>query len=316
VSTERGKIGIVGAGSVGTTIGYACLIRGLARHLVLYDANKSKVEAESLDLAHGLRFVTNAGVEGSDDLNICWEAELIILAAGAKQGVNQGRMDLAANNVEIYRKMIPELIRIAPEAILLVVSNPVDVITYLVCKLSGLNPQRVLGSGTVLDSSRFRFLIARRCDVSIDDVRAYIAGEQGENEFPLWSTATIGNISLQDWRVPGRPTLSPDNREEIFETVKNSAERIILGKGAANYASGLATARIVEAILNDESLVLPVSSLLRDYRGIDDVCLSVPSIVNRRGVETALPVPMNAAEETGLNHSAQTAKSALTTLKV
>jgi L-lactate dehydrogenase len=316
MSTERGKIAIVGAGTVGTTIAYACLLRGLARHLVLYDANKLKVEAECLDLAHGLRFVTNVVLEGSDDLHICREAELIILAAGAKQRVNQGRMDLAANNVEIYHKMIPELMRIAPEAIVLVVANPVDLITYLVCKLSGLNPQRVLGSGTVLDSSRFRFLIARRCNVFIDDVRAYIAGEQGENEFPLWSTAMIGNIPLQDWRVPGHPTLSVDDRAEIFAAVKDSADRIILGKGAANYASGLATARIVEAILNDENLVLPVSSLLRDYRGIDDVCLSVPCIVNRRGVEAALPVPMDAAEEAGLNHSAQIAKSALTTLKV
>ncbi|HXE51808.1 MAG TPA: L-lactate dehydrogenase [Tepidisphaeraceae bacterium] len=308
------KLAIIGAGSVGATIAYACLNRGVARHLVLYDINRLKVESEVLDLNHGLQFVPTATLEGSDDLAICVDADVIVMTAGAKQKPGQTRLDLAQANTAICRKLVPELLRLAPQAILLLVTNPVDLITYVTQKISGLSPHRVLGSGTVLDSSRFRYLIAQRCRVAVQNVHAYIAGEHGDSEVPLWSSAAIANVPLHQWAVPGHGKLTVRDRTEIFQNVNQAAYRIIEGKGATNYAIGLATARILEAILHDENRVLPVSSLMSDYRGISDVCLSVPCIVNRTGVETTIPVPMNDAEEAGLRNSADVIRAAAQSL--
>jgi L-lactate dehydrogenase len=287
------KVAVVGAGSVGATIAYACLVRGVAGRVVLYDVNRAKVEAEVLDLTHGLQFVPSANVEGSDDIEVCRDADVIVITAGAKQKPGQSRMDLAGANAAICKEMVPKLAKVAPNSVMLLVTNPVDVITYIAQKLSGFPVQRVFGSGTVLDSSRFRMLIARRCNVAVANVHAYIAGEHGESEIPLWSSAAIGSILLKDWAVPGHGKLTVRDRTEIFQNVKNAAQQIIAGKGATNFAIGLATARILESVLRDENRILPVSSLLTDYRGISDVCLSVPSIVKAIGVEHALAVPMN-----------------------
>lgn len=320
------KVAIVGAGSVGATIAYACLIRGVAKRIVLYDTNEKKVNAEVLDLNHGLQFVQMATLEGSADVAVCRDAEVVVITAGAKQKPGQTRMDLAQANVAISRQLLPKLLAVAPEAKLLLVTNPVDVITYVTQKLSGLPPQRVLGSGTVLDSSRFRFLIASRLKVAVQNVHAYIAGEHGDSEIPLWSSASVANIPLHEWAVPQHGKLSVRDRTEIFQDVKSAAYKIVEGKGATNYAIGLATAKILEALLHDEQRILPVSSCLRNYRPlngadeestedtIDDVCLSVPCIVNRAGVEQPLSLPMNAAEWAGLKQSAETIRSAIRTL--
>jgi L-lactate dehydrogenase len=312
------KVAIVGAGSVGATIAYACLLRGVAKHVALYDLNRAKVEAEVLDLNHGLQFVPMATLEGSDDVGICADASVIVITAGAKQKPGQTRMDLASANAAICRALLPQLMRVAPEAIYLLVTNPVDVITYVTLKLTGLPPQRVLGSGTVLDSSRFRFLIARRCNVAVQSVHATIVGEHGDSEVPLWSSASIANVPLHEWAVPRHGKLSVVDRTNIFQNVKNAAYQIVAGKGATNYAIGLATAKILEALLHDENRILPVSSLLSSYGegedAIDDVCLSVPCIVNRGGVEQALRIPMNAAERAGLRHSADTIRAAIRSL--
>jgi L-lactate dehydrogenase len=300
------KVTIIGAGSVGATIAYACLIRGVAKQITLFDMNKAKVDAEVLDLNHGLQFVPMATLEGSDDLEITRDSDIIVVMAGAKQKPGQTRMDLAAANAEICRQLIPKLLKLSPNATLLLVTNPVDVITYVTLKISGLPKERVFGSGTVLDSSRFRFLIAQRLKVAVQNVHAYIAGEHGDSEIPLWSSAQVGNVPLHEWAVQGHGKLTVRDRTDIFTNVRNAAYQIIQGKGATNYAIGLATARILEAVLHDENRVLPVSSLLTDYYGISDVCLSVPSIVNRRGVDVALPTPMNDAEKAGLANSADT----------
>jgi L-lactate dehydrogenase len=194
------------------------------------------------------------------------------------------------------------------------VTNPVDVVTYVALKVSGLPRERVLGSGTVLDSSRFRFLIAKRLRVAVQNVHAYIAGEHGESEIPLWSSAHVGNVPLRDWAVQGHGKLTVRDRTDIFQNVKDAARQIIAGKGATNYAIGLATARILEALLHDENRVLPVSSLLNGYQGIDDVCLSVPCVVNRAGVGAALPVPLNEAELAGLQNSAEAIREVIRTV--
>lgn len=312
------KVAIVGAGGVGATVAYACLIRGVGKHITLYDLNRAKVDAEVLDLNHGLQFVPMATLEGSDDVAVCAGADVIVITAGAKQKPGQTRMDLAGANAEICKKLVPDLLRVAPDAIYLLVTNPVDVITYVTQKLSGLPPQRVFGSGTVLDSSRFRYLIGRRCNVAVQNVHAYIVGEHGDSEIPLWSSASIANVPLKDWAVPRHGKLTVRDRTEIFKNVKDAAYQIVAGKGATNYAIGLATAKILEALLHDENRILPVSSLLSGYGegelAIDDVCLSVPCIVNRGGVEQALVVPMNDAERAGLRNSAETIRTAIRAL--
>lgn len=301
---ERQKIGIVGAGSVGATIAYACMIRGVGRHISIYDIARSKVEAEVLDLNHGLMFTPEMTLDGSDDLEVLAGAHVIVITAGAKQKPGQTRLDLASTNTNICLKLIPNLLRVAPDAILLLVTNPVDVLTYIAQKISGLESRRVFGSGTVLDSSRFRFLLAQRCGVAVANVHAYIAGEHGDSEIPLWSSASIGNVPLLDWTRPSR--LNDAERRSIFEQVRRAAERVIAGKGATNYAVGLAVTAILQAVLGDEGRVLPVSSLILNHSGLRNVCLSMPAVVNRNGVDCILPVPLNEEEQRGLQASADT----------
>ena len=308
------KVAVVGAGSVGATLAYACLVRGIGRTIALYDVNADKTRAEVLDLQHGLQFVPPATVIGSDDIEVCRGADLVVITAGAKQKPGQTRLELAEANVALSRALVPQLLEVAPDAILLLVTNPVDVVTYAALKHSGLSPQRVFGSGTVLDSSRLRLLVAEHCGVAVQNVHAYIAGEHGDSEIPLWSSASIGSVPLLGWDVPGRPPLDAATREDIVRRVVGAAGEIIRGKGATNYAVGLAAARIIEAVLYDQRQVLPVSSLLDGQAGIRDVCLSLPSVVDRLGVDTVLPGPLSAEEAEGLRRSADTVRAVIKSL--
>jgi len=306
MATERAaKVGIIGAGSVGATIAYAAMIRGVARQISLFDIAKTKVSAEVLDLNHGMLFVPPGTVEGSDDIEVLRGSDVVVMTAGARQSPGQTRMDLAAANAAIRAKLLPEAVRVAPDAILLLVTNPVDVITQVALKLTGLPWERVIGSGTVLDSSRFRYLVARHCRVAVQNVHAYIAGEHGDSEIPLWSSASIGSISLSQWDVKGHGRLTGADKEAIVHNVKDAADQIIKGKGATNYAIGLAITNILEALLHDERRVLPLSGLLHGFRGLEDVCLSLPRIVGRKGIEPPLPIPMTVDEEAGLRESAE-----------
>ncbi len=313
VETTAGttKVAVVGAGSVGATLAYACLIRGVGKTIALYDLNAAKTGAEVLDLNHGLQFVPTATVIGSDDIEVCRDADLVVVTAGAKQKPGQTRLELAEANVTLCRNLIPQLLEVAPDAILLLVTNPVDVLTYAALKYSGLPARRVFGSGTVLDSSRLRLLVAQHCGVAVQNVHAYIAGEHGDSEIPLWSSASVGSIPLLDWNVPGRPPLDAAARADIVRRVVGAAGEIIRGKGATNYAVGLAAARIIEAVLYNERWVLSVSSLLDDFAGISDVCLSIPSVVDRAGVEIVLPVPLSDEEIDGLRQSASTVRAVI-----
>lgn len=291
---RRSKIAIVGAGAVGATIAYACLIRGVGKTIALHDLNAEKVRAEVLDLNHGIQFVSMASVVGSDDIAVTADADIVVITADAKQKPGQTRLELAAVNVEMCREIMPALVEMSPEALFLLVTNPVDVLTYAALKYSGLPSHRVFGSGTVLDSSRLRMLLAEHCDVAVQSVHAFIIGEHGDSELPLWSRASIGPVPLPGWSMPGHPPLDEATLENLAERVVRSADEIILGKGATNYAIGLTSARIIEDALYDEGRVLPVSSLLDGQYDIEDVCLSLPSVVNRRGVHAVLTPPLSA----------------------
>lgn len=308
-SDHPAKIGIIGAGSVGATIAYAAMIRGVARHISLFDIARIKVNAEVLDLNHGLLFAPQATVDGSDDIEVLRDADVVVLTAGAKQKPGQTRLDLAADNAVICAKILPEVVRVAPNSILILVTNPVDVMTEIAIRVTGFEWNRVLGSGTVLDSSRFRYLVAKHCQMAVQNVHAYIAGEHGDSEIPLWSSATIGSIPLSQWSVPGHGRLTAADKEQIVHNVKDAANQVIQGKGATNYAVGLAVTNILESILYDERRVLAVSGQVRGFRGMPDVCLSLPRVVSRQGIEPPLPIPMTVDEEAGLTASADRIRS-------
>ena len=304
------KLAIVGAGAVGSTLAYAALMRGAARTVAMLDVNRAKVDAEVLDLQHGIQFMPMARVEGSDDVAVCEGADVVVVTAGAKQKQGQTRLDLAEGTINLMRTILPGLVEVAPDAVYVMVTNPVDIVTYAALKFSGLPPERLFGSGTVLDSSRLRFLVAQHCGVAVQNVHAYIAGEHGDSEIPLWSSATIGGVPLLEWPgIAGHPPLSAGAREEIAHEVVQSAYRIIEGKGATNYAVGLAGTRIIEAVLDDEHRLLPVSTLLDGDYGLHDVCLSLPTLVDRRGAAERVEVPLSDTELAGLRASADSLRS-------
>jgi L-lactate dehydrogenase len=295
------KIAIVGAGSVGTAIAYATLIQGLADEIVLYDRDGAKATAEVLDLRHGLQFVPPAQVEGGDDIALCARADVVVVTAGAKQHPGQSRLDLAEANAAIARQLVPRLLELAPDTILLFVTNPVDVVTFVAQEAASVDPARIIGSGTVLDTSRLRHRLADRLSVAVSSVHASIVGEHGDSEIALWSSATVGGAPLP---------IAPDDLDVLLDEVRNAAYRIIAGKGATNLAIGLATARVLAAIENDERSVLPVSSR-HHIDGVGEVCLSLPTVIGRGGVDRVLAVAMDDHERRGLTSSARAIRSVI-----
>jgi L-lactate dehydrogenase len=311
MNIQRPKIAIIGCGNVGASFAFALSINGTAREIVLIDKNENLSRGESMDLNHGASFIkpvaiSHAGYEG------CEGADIVVITAGTKQKSGQSRTDLVQANARIFHDIIPNITKYTKEAILLIVSNPVDVLTYITLKISGFSPKKVIGSGTVLDSSRLRFLIGKHCNVDARNVHAYIIGEHGDTELPVWSHANIAGMVLKEY-CPLCNSKCDYNREldDIFKQVKSAAYDIINTKGATCYAIALALVRIVEAIIRDENSVLPVSTLIEDYYGISDICLSVPSIVNKTGVKKFLRPQLSEAEQAQLKNSADSLKTVL-----
>ncbi|KQR88734.1 L-lactate dehydrogenase [Microbacterium sp. Leaf179] len=307
---ENSKLTVVGAGSVGASVAYAALIRGSARHVALYDIATEKVEAEVLDLAHGTQFTGTSDITGGSDVSVAEGSHVVVITAGAKQNPGQTRTELAATNAGIIRDMMPELLEVAPNAVYVIVTNPCDVLTVLAQQATGLPTRRIFASGTVLDTSRLRWQLAQRAGVSTASVHAWIVGEHGDTEFPLWSTATIGSVPITEFELPGGGRFTTEELDAIAVDVRDAAYKVIKGKGATNYAIGLSSARIVEAILRDEHAILPVSTVLQDFHGIDGMALSVPSIVSARGAVPLVGTPFSDAELGLLRRSAD----ALTTV--
>ncbi|MFE8885990.1 L-lactate dehydrogenase [Pseudarthrobacter enclensis] len=309
------KLAVVGAGSVGTSLAYAALIRGSAGTIALYDVNAPKAEAEALDLAHGSQFAAaSAAVTGGADISVTEGADVVVITAGAKQDPGQSRLDLAGTNVRILEQLMPPLLERAPDAAYVLVTNPCDVLTVAAQRISGLPAERVFSSGTVLDTSRLRWLLARRAGVSVSSVHASMVGEHGDTEFPLWSGATIGPVPIRDWTAGGVRIFTPEYLSATAQDVVQAAYKVIAGKGATNYAIGLSGARIVEALLRGDNAVLPVSTMLSGQYGISGVALSLPSVVGRGGVHRVLETPMDDGELAALRHSADTLRATMETL--
>ncbi len=313
---NNAKVAIVGAGAVGSSMAYACLTRRSARSVVLYDVNQAKVEAEVLDLAHGALYTGASQVSGGADPTAIEGAHVVVITAGAKQSPGQTRLELAATNVRILESMLPELQRHAPDAVYVLVTNPCDVLTYAATGISGLPASRVLSTGTMLDTSRLRMLLSRRAGVAPASVHASIVGEHGDSEFALWSQARIGPVPILEWRRGHESAFSEAELAEITDEVRNAAYRVIEGKGATNYAIGLSGARLVEAILRDENAILQVSRVQNGAHGVDDVALSMPTVVNSGGAVEVFELALTDEESAQLHRSAEALRSARSSLGV
>lgn len=309
---ERHKVAIIGAGNVGATTAYTLMIQGAASEIVLIDTNQEKAEGEALDLMHGSSLVQPVEISAGD-YSSCQSADIIIITAGAKQETNETRLDLLKKNIEVFKEIIPNITKYNQDAILLVVTNPVDILTYITLKLSGFPKNKVIGSGTVLDSSRFRTLISNHCQVAANNVHGYIIGEHGDSEVPIWSLTNIAGTSLHSYCPICNHNCKGDLKD-IGSAVKNSAYEIIEKKGATFYAVALAVARIVRSILRDENSILSISSYLDGQYGVEDICLSLPTILNSNGVKQVLNLPLATEEEKGFIKSAQKLKSIVTDL--
>lgn len=301
------RVVVVGAGNVGATFAYALLFRGLAAEIVLIDANHVRAEGEAMDLNHAEPF-TNPTRVWAGNYDDCTGAAIVVVCAGAGQRPGETRLDLVKRNADIFAKIVPEIVRRNPDGILLIATNPVDVLTQVSQKLSGLPVNRVIGSGTILDTARFRHLLGRHFKVEPRSVHAYIIGEHGDSEVPVWSLANIAGLRLADYAELNG--ISHDERalDDIFRQTRDAAYHIIERKGATYFAVAAGLMRIVEAILRDQRTVLSVSSLVNGYYGIENLCLSLPAIVGRNGIERVLRLHLNEKEEAALKHSAEILK--------
>ena len=309
------RIAIVGAGHVGSTFAYALLLSGLASEIVLIDANRAKAEGEAMDLSHSLPFSYATHI-WAGDYSDCAGAAVTVIAGGAAQRPGETRLDLVKENAAIFEEIIPAVSRPNAEGLLLIATNPVDVMTYVAWKLSELPENRVIGSGTILDTARFRYALSQHCGVDPHSVHAYIIGEHGDSEVPVWSLANIAGLRLLDFCVVHGVPHEKAELDEIFRQTRDAAYHIIERKGATYYAVAAGLLRIVEAILRDQNTVLSVSSLIKGYYGISDVCLSLPTVINRSGIERVLRLNLNPEEVAGLQRSAKVLRETIDQLKL
>lgn len=307
------RVAVVGVGNVGATFAYALLLSGLASEIVLIDLNRARAEGEAMDLNHTVPFTHPTRI-WAGDYSDCAGAAVTMLAAGVGQKPGQSRLDCIQANARMWREIVPEIARQNPHGILLVATNPVDALTYAAWKLSGLPPNQVLGSGTILDTARFRFLLSQHFSVDSGSVHAYIIGEHGDSEVPVWSLANIAGMRLPDYCRAHGLSLDPKEMRKIFESTRDAAYQIIERKGATYYAVAGGLVRIVQAILRHQNTVLSVSSLIDNYYGMGDVCFSLPTVIDRSGVQRVLRLELDAAETEKLRHSAGVLRKAIATL--
>lgn len=298
------KIGIIGAGAVGTTFAYSLIISGLTSQIVLVDIDKQKAEGEVMDLNHSLPFASPTKIWAGEHSD-CEDADIILIAVDKGQKIKQSRLELATGNYEIFKQVVPSITRYNKDCILLVVTNPLDVMTYAALKLSGFPKNKVIGSGTALDTARLRFLLGDYFKIDPRNVHAYIIGEHGDTEVPVWSLANIAGIRLKDYCPICRVEYNVDEFNKLFTQVKNAGYEIIERKGKTNYAIALALTKIAQSILRDENAVLTVSTLLEDYHGVSDVCLSVPVVLGRNGVREIIKLPLDQREISDFQRSAK-----------
>ncbi|GAB4120834.1 MAG: L-lactate dehydrogenase [Roseiflexaceae bacterium] len=297
------KVGIVGAGMVGSSCAYALMQRGVATEIVLVDADAARAEGEAMDLNHGVPFVRACRIRSGSYADLD-DAAIVVIAAGANQRPGETRLDLLQRNAAIIRTIIPQIVAAAPEAVILMATNPVDVLAQIANQAAGLPHGRVIGSGTILDTARLRALLAEYYHVDPRSVHAYIIGEHGDSSLPVWSSASIGGIPLTEFTRASGIAYDPQRLQEIFVQARDAAYEIIKRKRATYYAIGLGLVTIIEAVLRNQHTVLTVSSPLQGQYGINGTCISLPSIVGRHGVEEILQLSLTSDELAAFQRSA------------
>ncbi len=304
------KVAIVGCGFVGSASAFALMESGLFSEMVLIDVSREKAEGEALDISHGLPFAKPMNIYAGDYADIS-DAAIIVVTAGAGQKPGETRLDLVRKNVGIFKSIIPQIAAHNTEGILLIVANPVDILTYAAARLSGFPENRVFGSGTVLDTARLKYLLGGHLGVDSRSVHAFIIGEHGDSEIAVWSSANVSGIPLHSFCEMRGHFNHQSSMNAIAENVKNSAYEIINRKGATYYGIAMSVKRICEAIVRDEKSILPVSSIQHDNYGISGIALSMPVIVGRDGVECAVPIELSGQEALALHQSADTLKAVI-----
>lgn len=307
------KAAVIGCGFVGSSIAFSLMQKGIFSELVLIDANHAKAEGEAMDLSHGLPYTASMDIYAGDYADVA-DCSLVIITAGANQKPGETRLDLIEKNVGILKSIIPQITATSFEGILLMVANPVDVLTHAAQKISGYPPERVFGSGTVLDTARLKYQLGQHLDVDSRSVHAVIIGEHGDSELPVWSGANISGIDLNHFCEIRGHYDHEDSMKKIYEDVRDSAYDIIERKGATYYGIAMAVARIAESIIKDEHAVLPVSVALHGEYGLDGLSLSIPSVVGKNGIEKVLEIPLSKAERENLLASAAQLKGVIESL--
>ena len=311
---NKQKIGIVGCGFVGATIAYTLMSSSLFSEIVLIDIDEKKAKGEAMDLNHCLPFLAPMQIYAGNYNNL-EDAAIVIVAAGANQKEGETRIDLVQKNSRITTSVIERIAAVNKECIILMVSNPVDILTYVALKVSGFPPSRVIGSGTVLDTARLKFLVGERLGVDSRNVHTFIIGEHGDSELAVWSSANVSGLDLKDYFPICENCGRYEDLYGIYDYVKNSAYEIIRGKGATYYAIAQATLRIVTSIIKDQNTILPVSTLVDGHYGLEDLCISVPAVIGKRGITHVLDIPLNDDENRRLRASADTLKEAIRSLE-
>jgi L-lactate dehydrogenase len=313
------KIGVVGCGMVGSTAAFALVMNGVGREVLLVDLNRARAEAEANDIFHAVPFAHPLTVRAGDyaDLAGC---RAVVIAAGVAQRPGETRLELLQRNKAVFEQVVPAIIDHASDAILLVVSNPVDILTHLTAYFAarfGVPPSRVIGSGTMLDTARFRTLLGRRFGVDPQHVHAYVIGEHGDSEVLTWSSASIAGTRLDEFAIGhGDAVLTDSERRQIDEKVRHAAYHIIAGKGATYYGIGSAVARLVDVLLHDQRAILTICSRIQDIPGCEGVTLGLPHLVGAQGALSTIPLPLDADEQQGLQRSASILGDAIASLKL
>ena len=299
------KVAIIGAGFVGSFSAFALMQKGIFNELVLIDANKARAEGEAMDISHGLAYSNSMRIYAGEYEDIS-DAKIIIITAGAAQKVGETRLDLIKKNSKIMTSIVNEIVRVKAEGLLLIVANPVDVLTQVALKVSGFGKERVFGSGTVLDTARLKYLLSEKLRVDTRNVHAVIMGEHGDSEFVAWSFANVSGMPIKKFLCLRGYNDMEQLKEEIYVEVRDSAYKIIERKGATYYGIALSVTRICECIVKNQHSMLPISTLLEGEYGVTNVALSVPAILGSDGVEAVLELPLSSNEILELHHSADT----------
>ncbi|MGF2055682.1 L-lactate dehydrogenase [Vagococcus fluvialis] len=310
-NSEHQKIIVVGNGAVGSSYTFALVTQNIAQEIGIIDIDKDKAEGDAIDLSHALAFTSPKKIYAAN-YSDCHDADIVVITAGAAQKPGETRLDLVNKNLKIFKSIVEEIVASGFDGIFLIATNPVDILTYATWKFSGFPKHKVIGSGTSLDSARFRQSIAELVGVDARNVHGYILGEHGDTEFPVWSHANVAGLQIYEW-VKDHPETDEEELVNLFFNVRDAAYTIIEKKGATFYGIAVALARITKAILNDENAVLPLSVYLNGHYGLEDIFIGAPAIVNRRGIQNVIEIPLTDAEKEKYHYSAEKLKEVMDT---